>query len=370
MMRVHLISVACLCALLAPRPARAQSVVDQARRAVQNAANSGRKAITDEANRQVSGAVQDAATANVADGTFSAVLTPWSTDGSKQVPLARYSGAAFVITTAAGQQVMLCDTKGLPAWQSSFTISKAAPATAAAAPAGRGASGGRGGATGPAKTPATAGGGDSSSAKAADAGAKAPSAGAIEYRFPSTTVTLAFPTTGAQAGKPGRGTLSIANVSEAVLVGEGRIRFLQATIPGEKGPQVVDYGVAFKARVLAAGDSPVGCTVPGSKSPTTTASSGRAASVSPAAPPPSAPAGGTLPAARPAGPVFAEGDVLIPKIDNVKLLAAAIDTAKVSATLKATDQLVYLGDEDNGYVHVQGSAGEGWVRKALLNKKP
>ena len=61
--------------------------------------------------------------------------------------------------------------------------------------------------------------------------------------------------------------------------------------------------------------------------------------------------------------------MLLPKIGNVKVLAAANDSAKVAATVNLGDALVYLGQEENGYVHVQGSAGEGWVRKALLNKR-
>lgn len=69
-----------------------------------------------------------------------------------------------------------------------------------------------------------------------------------------------------------------------------------------------------------------------------------------------------------AGASFAEGDVLHPKIDNVKLLAEPKDGAKVLASLKTTDQVVFLGDEQDGYVKVQGSDAEGWVKKALVKK--
>jgi Curli production assembly/transport component CsgG len=69
-----------------------------------------------------------------------------------------------------------------------------------------------------------------------------------------------------------------------------------------------------------------------------------------------------------AGAVFAEGDVLSPKIDNVKLLAEPKDGAKVLAALKAADKLVYLGEEQDGYLKVQGSDAEGWVKKALVKK--
>jgi hypothetical protein len=70
-----------------------------------------------------------------------------------------------------------------------------------------------------------------------------------------------------------------------------------------------------------------------------------------------------------AGAVYAEGDVLTPKIDNVKLLASPADGARAAATLKKTDELVFLGEEKDGYLKVQGSVAEGWVKKTLVAKK-
>lgn len=70
-----------------------------------------------------------------------------------------------------------------------------------------------------------------------------------------------------------------------------------------------------------------------------------------------------------AGATYAEGDVLTPKIDNIKVLAEPKDGARAAATLKKGDDLVYLGEEQNGYVKVQGSAAEGWVKKTLVAKK-
>jgi len=46
--------------------------------------------------------------------------------------------------------------------------------------------------------------------------------------------------------------------------------------------------------------------------------------------------------------VFNEGDVLMPKIANVKLLAHPSDTAKVVATLARTDELVVVGAVKDG----------------------
>lgn len=69
------------------------------------------------------------------------------------------------------------------------------------------------------------------------------------------------------------------------------------------------------------------------------------------------------------GASFGEGDVLYPKIENVKLLAEPSATSAAVLTLKKTEELVYLGDEKDGYLHVQGGSGEGWVKKVLVVKK-
>ena len=79
--------------------------------------------------------------------------------------------------------------------------------------------------------------------------------------------------------------------------------------------------------------------------------------------------GGAAAAAEKAGAVFQEGDVLVPKIGGVKLLAGPAESARAIATLAKTDELVAGGDEQGGYVKVQGGAGEGWVRKALVRKQ-
>jgi hypothetical protein len=70
-----------------------------------------------------------------------------------------------------------------------------------------------------------------------------------------------------------------------------------------------------------------------------------------------------------AGMTYAEGDVLSPKIDNVKLLASPADGATATAMLKKADEMVFLGEEKDGYLKVQGSTAEGWVKKTLVAKK-
>ena len=73
-------------------------------------------------------------------------------------------------------------------------------------------------------------------------------------------------------------------------------------------------------------------------------------------------------AAPKAGPVFEEGDVLRPKINGVQVLAAPKEGAAVVTTLQRSDDVVYLGVEQDGYLRVLAPAGEGWVRRLVVQK--
>jgi hypothetical protein len=70
-----------------------------------------------------------------------------------------------------------------------------------------------------------------------------------------------------------------------------------------------------------------------------------------------------------AGAVFNEGDVVVPKIANVRLLAQPAETAKVLSTLGRSDELVVIGGSKDGYVNVQGATASGWVRIVLVEKR-
>jgi hypothetical protein len=70
-----------------------------------------------------------------------------------------------------------------------------------------------------------------------------------------------------------------------------------------------------------------------------------------------------------AGSVYNEGDVLYPKIDNTKLYASPSDAARAAALLKKSDEVVFLGEEKNGFLKVQASASDGWVKKTLVSKR-
>jgi hypothetical protein len=68
------------------------------------------------------------------------------------------------------------------------------------------------------------------------------------------------------------------------------------------------------------------------------------------------------------GDVFKEGEVLRPKIANVKLLAKPVDAGEAVATLARGEELIFMGKEQDGFVQVESSRGGGWVRKVLVTK--
>jgi curli biogenesis system outer membrane secretion channel CsgG len=69
-----------------------------------------------------------------------------------------------------------------------------------------------------------------------------------------------------------------------------------------------------------------------------------------------------------AGAVYNEGDVVLPKIAGVKLMGAPGETGKVVATLAKGDELIYMGEEQDGYLKVESGKGGGWVKKILVAK--
>jgi hypothetical protein len=73
-------------------------------------------------------------------------------------------------------------------------------------------------------------------------------------------------------------------------------------------------------------------------------------------------AGGTTKA----GSVFNEGDVLRPKLATIRLMAKPSDAATVVTTLAKSDEMIFLGKEEDGYLQVESGKGSGWVKKILI----
>ena len=68
------------------------------------------------------------------------------------------------------------------------------------------------------------------------------------------------------------------------------------------------------------------------------------------------------------GAVFNEGDTIVPKIANVKLFGSPADSAKAIATLSKGDEMIFMGEEQNGFLKVESGSGSGWVKKVLVSK--
>jgi hypothetical protein len=68
------------------------------------------------------------------------------------------------------------------------------------------------------------------------------------------------------------------------------------------------------------------------------------------------------------GAVFNEGDTIVPKIGNLKVFASPADSAKVNATLSKGEEMIYMGEETNGFLKVESGSGGGWVKKVLVSK--
>jgi hypothetical protein len=65
----------------------------------------------------------------------------------------------------------------------------------------------------------------------------------------------------------------------------------------------------------------------------------------------------------------APGDVMLPKINGVKVLRQPKDGSPEVQTLGKTDEVLLEGEEMNGYVKVTTSRGEGWIKAILLRKQ-
>ena len=67
-----------------------------------------------------------------------------------------------------------------------------------------------------------------------------------------------------------------------------------------------------------------------------------------------------------AGEVFNEGDIMRPKINNVKLHQQPDAASGVVATLGKAEEMIYMGTEQNGFLSVETSNGGGWVKKVFV----
>ena len=69
-----------------------------------------------------------------------------------------------------------------------------------------------------------------------------------------------------------------------------------------------------------------------------------------------------------AGVSLNNGDVVRPKIAGIKVFASASDKSKLVAKLNKGDEIIYLGEEDNNYIKIEGANITGWVDKRFITK--
>ena len=65
---------------------------------------------------------------------------------------------------------------------------------------------------------------------------------------------------------------------------------------------------------------------------------------------------------------FSPGAVLSAKLANVKVTAAADKGSEVVATLTKGEEVVFLGESEDGFLLIQGAEAEGWVREILMTE--
>lgn len=69
-----------------------------------------------------------------------------------------------------------------------------------------------------------------------------------------------------------------------------------------------------------------------------------------------------------AGAVFNEGDTLVPKLGNLKVYSTPSESGKTITTLGKGEEMISMGEEQDGFIKVETANGGGWVKKVLVSK--
>ena len=69
-----------------------------------------------------------------------------------------------------------------------------------------------------------------------------------------------------------------------------------------------------------------------------------------------------------AGTVFNEGDIVRSKIPNVKIHASPNASSPVVTKIGPGDSVIYMGEEQDGFIHVESGDGGGWVKKLFITQ--
>lgn len=63
------------------------------------------------------------------------------------------------------------------------------------------------------------------------------------------------------------------------------------------------------------------------------------------------------------------GDVMVPKIAGARVLRGPQDNAPLLMTLGRGEEVLFLGEETNGFIKVTAPQGDGWIKKILVQKR-
>lgn len=68
------------------------------------------------------------------------------------------------------------------------------------------------------------------------------------------------------------------------------------------------------------------------------------------------------------GAVYEEGDTVVPKLGNLKVYSTPSESGKAVATLSKGEEMIVMGEEQDGFIKVESANGGGWVKKVLITK--
>jgi hypothetical protein len=68
------------------------------------------------------------------------------------------------------------------------------------------------------------------------------------------------------------------------------------------------------------------------------------------------------------GAVFNEGDTIVPKIGNLKVYSSASESGKAVTTLGKGEEMIFMGEEKDGFLKIESGSGGGWVKKVLVTR--
>mgnify|MGYP000134756024 FL=1 len=68
------------------------------------------------------------------------------------------------------------------------------------------------------------------------------------------------------------------------------------------------------------------------------------------------------------GAVFNEGDTVVPKIGNLKVYSTPSESGKTVATLSKGEEMIFMGEEKDGFLKIESGSGAGWVKKVLITR--